>query len=111
MQNEKQRKVIKVHEKLKILRKKFDEQTKGTHPRKMSGQSRKYSFRMNNLEGKRSVREKDKGPTKRFSYGLRSPKPQDKKIQKFLPHLIPGGGWKTRGEKKVAKKNSKSDEV
>ena len=66
---------------------------------------------MNNLERKKSVKQKGKGPTKRFSYGLRSPKPQDKKIQKFLPHPIPGGGWKTGGEKKVAEKNSKSDEV
>ena len=31
MQNEKQTKVFKVHEKIKNLEKKFDEQTKGTH--------------------------------------------------------------------------------
>ena len=49
---------------------------------------------------KKKVKQKEKGPTKRFSYGLRSPKPQDKKIQKFLPHLVSGGIWKTRGEKK-----------
>ena len=57
------------------------------------------------------MKQKGKDPLKRFSYGLRSPKPQDKKMQKFLPRLISGGIWKTRGEKKVAKKNSKSDEV
>ena len=57
------------------------------------------------------MQQKGKGPTKRFSYGLRSPNPQDKKIEKFLPHLISGGGWKMSGAKKVAEKNSKSDEV
>ena len=37
-QNEKQRKIIKVHENVKISRKKFEEQTKGTPPRKMFAQ-------------------------------------------------------------------------
>jgi len=35
MQNEKERKIHKVHEKMKIFRKKVDEQTNGTVPRKM----------------------------------------------------------------------------
>ena len=66
---------------------------------------------MNNLERKKCVERKGKGPTERFLYGLRSPKPQDKKIQKFLPHPISRGGCKMGGEKKVAEKNAKKDEV
>ena len=34
MQNEKQTKVVKVYEKIENIQKNFDEQTKGTHPRK-----------------------------------------------------------------------------
>ena len=45
---------------------------------------------MINLRKKEGVGQRGKGPTKRFSYDLRSPKPQDQELEKFLPHLI----WK-----------------
>ena len=45
---------------------------------------------MNTLRKKEVVKQKAKGPTKRFSYDLGSPQPMDKKIEKFLPCLISG---------------------
>ena len=84
MQNEKQSKVYKVCENHKNFRKKVDEQTKGTPNRKMFAQTRNYSLKMNNLKRKKSLRQKEKEQTKRFSYGLMCLKPQDQKIQKFL---------------------------
>ena len=57
---------------------------------------------MNNLRKKELVKQKVKGPTKRFSYDLGSPQPLDKKIEKFLPHLISPGGAKMGGEKEPA---------
>ena len=110
MQNENERQFLKVHEKLKTFTIKFDEQTKGTPPRKMFPQTRKNSWKISNLKRKKSVRKKRKGLTNRFSYSLRSPKPMDKKIQKFLSHPSSGGNCKTSGEKKVDEKNSKSDD-
>ena len=100
MQNEKQTKLFKDHENLIFFRKKVDQQTKGTHPRKMFAQSRKYSVKMNNLKRKKSVKQEEKAPTKRFSYCLRGQKPQDQKIQKFLPHLISVGGVSNKKRKK-----------
>ena len=50
---------------------------------------------------KEGVKQKGKGPTKRFSYGLRSPKPQDQEIEKFLPHPI-SKGFVKRGEEEEA---------
>ena len=110
MQNEKQRQFLEVHEKWKNFAIKFDEQTKGTLPRKMFPQTRKNSWKISKLKRKKSVRQKEKGLTNRFSYSLRTPKPMDKKIQKFLSHPSSGGNCKTSGEKKVEEKNSKSDE-
>ena len=49
---------------------------------------------------KKIVRQKGKGPAKSFSYGPRSPKPRDQKLEKFLPHLISRGDCKTSGEKR-----------
>ena len=98
-QNEKQRKIIKVHENVKISRKKFEEQTKGTPPRKMFAQIWQHRLMMIDLIKKEGFRQKEKGPTKRFSYGLMSRKPQDQEIEKFLPHPISGGMCKTSGRK------------
>ena len=84
MHNENEKQFLKVHEKLKKFTIKFDEQTKGTPPRKMFPQTRKNSWKISNLKRKKSVTKKEKGLTNRFSFGLRSPKPMDKKIQKFL---------------------------
>ena len=57
---------------------------------------------MINLKNKEDVRQKGRGPTKNFSYGLRSPNPQDQEIKKFLPHLISrGGGVKQGGKRKL----------
>ena len=50
------------------------------------------------MRKKEVVKQKAKEPTKRFSYDLGSPQPQDKKIEKFLSHLISGRVAK-RGEK------------
>ena len=55
---------------------------------------------MNNLKRKKSVKQEEKAPTKRFSYCLRGQKPQDQKIQKFLPHLISVGGVSNKKRKK-----------
>ena len=55
------------------------------------------------FEKKEGVRQKGKGPTKRFSYDLRSPKPQDQEIEKFLPHLL-SKGFVKRGEEEEADK-------
>ena len=52
---------------------------------------------MNTLRKKEVVKQKAKEPTKRFSNDLGSPQPQDKKIEKFLSHLISGRAAK-RGE-------------
>ena len=48
---------------------------------------------------KKSVTLKANGPTKSFSYDLRTPKHKEKEIQKFLPHLISFGGEKSGREK------------
>ena len=87
MQNEKQRKIFAAHEKMKIFRKKVDQQTKGTHPRKMFAQTRKYSLKINNLKRQKKVKQEEKGPTKSFSYHLMSLKPPGQEIQKFLSEL------------------------
>ena len=100
MQNEKQSKVYKVHGNLKIFRKKVDEQTKGTPPRKMFAQAQKYSLKMNNFKRKKSVKQEEKGPTKRFSYGPMCLKPPGKEIQKFLPQVVSPSPWRTGAEKR-----------
>ena len=69
----------------------------------MFAQVRQYTLMMINLKRKKSVRQKGKGPTKRFSYGLMSPKPLDQEREKFLPHLI-SRGFVKRGEKKEGDK-------
>ena len=51
------------------------------------------------MRKKELVKQKVKGPTKRFSYDLGSPQPLDKKIEKFLARLISGRIPK-RGEEK-----------
>ena len=56
---------------------------------------------MNNFKRKERVKQKDKGPTKKFSSGLKTPKPQDQKIQKFLPHLVSDRFVKTREEEEA----------
>ena len=53
------------------------------------------------------MRQKERAQRKRFSYGLRSPKPLDKKIQKFLPHPISGEFVKRVEKKKLVKKTQK----
>ena len=88
MQNEKQRKIHRVHEKMKIFRKKVDEQSKGTITRKMFAQTQKYWLKMNNFKRKKSVNQKETGQRKRFSYDHMCLKPRDQKIQKFLPQLL-----------------------
>ena len=54
---------------------------------------------MNNLRKKDAVKQKANEPTKRFSNDLGSPRPLDKKIEKFLARLISGRVPK-RGEEK-----------
>ena len=87
MQNEKQRKIFAAHKKMKIFRKKVDQQTKGTHPRKMFAQTRKYSLTINNLKRQKKVKQEEKGPTKSFSHHLMSLKTPGQEIQKFLSEL------------------------
>ena len=70
------------------MKKKFDEQTKGTHLRKMFAQMQQYTLRMIDSERKKSVQHKAKGPTQRFSYELMTQNPLVQEIQKFLPHLF-----------------------
>ena len=77
-------------------------------PRKMFPQTRKNSWKISKLKRKKSVRQKEKALTNRFSYSLRTPKPMDKKIQKFLSHPSSGGNCKTSGEKKVEEKSQKA---
>ena len=48
---------------------------------------------------KGGLRQKGKGPTKRFSYGLMSRNPQDQELEKFLFHLNSEGVCKTSGRK------------
>ena len=83
-QNEKQRKLFAGHEKMKNVRKKVDQQTKGTPPRKLFAQTRKYSLEINTLKRQKKVKQEEKGPTKTFSYHLMSLKPPGQEIQKFL---------------------------
>ena len=54
---------------------------------------------MVNFTKKGGLRQKGKGPTKRFSYGLMSRKPQDQELEKFLFHLNSEGVCKTSGRK------------
>ena len=91
MQNEKQRKIFAAHEKMKIFRKKVDQRTKGTPPRKMIAQTRKYSLKMNNLKRKKRVKQEEKGPTKSFSYDLMSLKLPGQEITEisFRTNLFP----------------------
>ena len=104
MQNEKQSTFFKVHEKFKILRKKLDEQTKGTHWRKKFAQIQHHRLMMVSWKRWKSVRHKGKDPTTRFSYELTTPKPRDQEIQKFLPNLISTADCKTSGEKRTWKR-------
>ena len=91
MQNEKQRKIFAAHEKMKKFRKKVDQRTKGTPPRKMIAQTRKYSLKMNNLKRKKRMKQEEKGPTKRFSYDLMSLKLPGQEITEisFRTNLFP----------------------
>ena len=73
---------------MKNFRKKVDEQTNGTVPRKMLAQTQKYWLKVSNFKRKKSVKQVETGQRKRFSYGFMCLKPQDQKIQKFLPQLI-----------------------
>ena len=57
---------------------------------------------MNNLRKKELVKQKAKGPTKRFSYDLGGPKPLEKKMRKFLSHPIFRGGAKRVKKKEPA---------
>ena len=102
MQNERQTKIFKLCEKLKTLTKKFDQQTKGTHLRKMFAQMQQYTLRMINSERKKSVQHKAKGPTKSFSYELMTLNSLDQEIQKFLPHLFSQRFLKKREKKEAA---------
>ena len=81
----------------------FDQQTKGTHSRKMFAQVQNYTLRMIISERKKSVQHKAKGPTKRFSYDLMTHPPLDQEIQKFLPHLLSKGFVKKGREKEAVK--------
>ena len=100
MQNEKQTQTLKVYENIKILTKNFDLQTKGTHWRKMFGQAWQFTSMMNKLREKKVFRKKGKGPTSKFSYGLKGPDRQDQEIEKFLPHLTSTGFCKTSVKKR-----------
>ena len=64
MQNENERQFLKVHEKLKKFTTKFDEQTKGTPPRKMFPQTRKKSWKISNLKRKKKCEEERERPNK-----------------------------------------------
>ena len=77
----------------------FDEQTKGTHSRKMFAQIWQSAFMMFNLEKKKSVKQEEKGPTKRFSYDLRGRKRLDQEIEKEISFLTSRGILK-RAQKK-----------
>ena len=57
---------------------------------------------MNNFTENKGVKDKAKGPTKRFSYDLGGPKPLEKKIRKFLSHPISMGGAKQAEKKEPA---------
>ena len=50
---------------------------------------------------KKSVRQRDTGTSKNFSDNTRSPKPQDQKIEKFLPKPFCEGFGKPRAEKEA----------
>ena len=102
MQNEKQRHLVEDNESQFFSQNVFDEQTKGTPSGKMLAQAWKFWLRMNNFTGKKSVKHKAKGPTKRFSYDLGGPKPLEKKIRKFLSHPISRGGAKRAKKKEPA---------
>ena len=54
------------------------------------------------MRKKELVKQKANGPTKRFSYDLGSPQPQDKKIEKFLSNLI---------SRRVAKRGEETEGV
>ena len=101
MQNEKQTKIFKVHEKLKSFRKNLINRQKA-HPEgkcllKPDNNNSWWAI----FEEKKSVKQKGKGPTKRFPYGLRSPKTRDQKLEKFLSHLISSGIVKRAGKKEA----------
>ena len=100
IQNEKQSTFFKLYENINILRKKFDQHTKGTNWRKTLPKSDTINSWWSLWKRKKSVRHKANGPTNRFSYDHRTVKPQNQEIQKFLPHLISRGECKTSGEKK-----------
>ena len=72
---------------MKIFRKKVDQQTKGTPPRKMFAQTRKYSLKINNLKRQKKVKQEEKGSTESFSLDIISLKPPGQEIQKFLSEL------------------------
>ena len=58
---------------------------------------------MSNLKRKKSVKQKEKGPTKRFSYDLMSRKRLGQEIEKFLAHQT-SKGFVKQGQKKEADK-------
>ena len=49
---------------------------------------------------KKVFRKKGKGPTSKFSYGLKGPEHQDQELEKFLPQLTSTGFCKTSGKKR-----------
>ena len=58
-------------------------------------------MKMNNLKSKKSVKQKAKGPTKRFSYDPMSPKRLGQEIKKFLSNLLFRGGVKLEEKEKA----------
>ena len=92
MQNDKETKVFKLHEKIKILRKNFDEQTKGTPSRKMITQTSQYRLRLTTFQNEKKRETESKQPNKQvFIYfqGSKTPGSRDREIS--FPPDFQGG--------------------
>ena len=92
MQNAKETKLFKVHEKLKIFTKKFDQQTKGTLPRKMFAQTSQYRLRMITFQREKKCETERKQSNKMvfvWSYGSTTPGSRVKEIS-FPPDFQQG---------------------
>ena len=98
MQNEKQTKEIKVYEK-KIQKKKWWTDKRHTLEEYFCS-CMKIINEDEHFEKKKSVKQKAKGPTKRFSYDPMSPKRLGQEIKKFLSNLLFRGGVKLEEKEK-----------
>ena len=112
MQNEKQIKVFKVHEKIKIFRKKvWWTDKRHTHPGKCLLKHESIQWRWIIWKEKEVRNRKRKVQQKGFHMVLGAQNPRIKRYRNFFPALFLGEFGKRAEKKKVAEKNSKSDEV